>query len=312
MILGRFVARKFLGYGFTVAIFFPALYTLIECLEKYARYQNVAAGDFFTYGAFYYIPAFIDLFPLSMLLAMGLFLREILLKNYCEQLAVYAISLGHLIRHVGILSLILAVGVAVCHECVGVVAAYKVAVCKRTIFKRTSQSDGWFQVGATLFFIENEDGSLFGFESGEQPALILLDGLSHDVHVGKSYSFQHKKRESFAIKNVLVASRKMLTQRLTETSLIRLGTEKFSICNDRMWKQFLIFYLKIVFWPLFVLIWFLVFYEKKILRWGGFFGAYAQTGIASLIVQVGLSWHVLGVFLFVMIIICAYGAKQAL
>lgn len=304
MIFFRFVGWKYCLYLAAASLCLGGLYTLVEVLEKLARYRDLSLGAVGHYAAVTFIPSFISLFPLSSLVAVGLLMREWMLHEYPTIIGIYGISPRRLIKAVGICSMAAAACVALLHEGIGYKSARRMAQAKVWLFKRGAPSTAeWRREGAAAFMFSTGGGVVYLLEGGQLPRFIRGWKQQDGTVEGKELNF---KRQVLQPVTYLLNEKAIdaLTYQQAEVALqgvINLLNARY---GQQLLADFLYFFLKIILLPILGLVLFFFLFQRPFVHWVGLVLPYPVVGVAYSCLQLlgplqGLSLLLIGVmFLF--------------
>jgi hypothetical protein len=283
MIFWRLVGQKYLAYLAAVSLLLGSLYTLVEVLEKLARYQNIAINRVLHYACVAFIPSFILLFPISALLSSALFLREWLLRGHLVSMLVYGIAPRQVVAIVGLSACLAAAGLFVLHELVGYRLARHMAQTKVLLLHREASINGWLRSGPTTFVLGLGNKQSYVLEGGATPSLSIITGFMPMQQGGNALRVRQlmfQKEEIITIKNAWIDTSRLdiLTYATVEQSYFYAVRSLPTLYGQRLVVDLLYFFLKIILLPFFAISLFFVWQKWPKARWVGVAASYFLVG----------------------------------
>lgn len=267
MILLRFIGKKYLTYLVGVSLSLAALYTLVEVLEKIARYRDVSVFLMPRYAVIVFIPSFIALFPISALLSSILLLREMLLREYFVLMAVYGINSRRIVGIVGLCSLLAGGGVMLMQEAVGYQLTRHMTRAKVWLFKRSAPSQEWLRLGATSFILGLGNDQSYVLQGGSHPSIAVGSSSPEGARLLTQVNFQTETLTTLYNAIVDLKGLDALTYAAAEVPLRRAIAQMSSRYGQQVVADLLYFFLKIVLLPMFALTYFFLAVRHTVARW---------------------------------------------
>jgi ABC-type multidrug transport system fused ATPase/permease subunit len=290
MIFWRFVAQKYLAYLVAVSVLLGGLYTLIEVLEKLARYRDIPVSSILSYAATAFIPSFIALFPIGALMSVALLLRELSLQGHLVSMAVYGIAPKRVVMVIGLCTLFAACGVFVLHESIGYRLARRMAQAKIWLLNREVPIDGWLRLGPSTFVLGMGSNKLFLLEGGKTSGIALVKGFVQGESAGRAESMMRvsfQSENSSLLKGSCIDTSRLdvLTYTMAEESCSRALSSLPSFYGRLLVADLFYFFLKIMLLPLFAMALFFLLEHRLIFRWMGVCAVYLMLGAVHACLQ---------------------------
>ena len=290
MILWRLVGQKYLAYLVAVSLLLGSLYTLVEVLEKLARYQDLAIGRVLSYAGVAFIPSFILLFPVSALLSSALLLREWVLRGHLVSMAVYGIAPRQIVAIVGLSACLAAGGLFALHELVGYRLARHMAQAKILLLNREAPIDGWLRSGPTTFVLGLGSKQGYVLEGGATQSLSIVTGFIPAPQGGKALQVRQlmfQQEKIITTKNAWIDTSRLdvLTYATGEQSCIHALRSLPTLYGQRLVVDLLYFFLKIILLPFFAVSLFFVWQKWPTARWAAIGAPYLLVGVGHACTQ---------------------------
>ncbi len=268
MIFLRFIGKKYLAYLAGVSLSLAALYTLVEVLEKLARYREVSVSLLVHYAAIVFIPSFMTLFSISAFLAAILLLREMVLRDYSILMAVYGIHIRRVVVIVGLCSLLAGTGIMVLHEAVGYHLSRRMVQAKVWLFKRgDTPVEEWLRLGASSFIFGLGNNHFYVVRGGAEPSIVVGSRLPDGVKRLTEINFQSETLSQIQGQEIDLAGVDILTYAAAQVPLRRAIRQVQSRYGQQIVADLLYFFLKIVLLPIFAVTCFFLAARYAVARW---------------------------------------------
>lgn len=301
MIFWRFLSQKYLTYLFTVSVLLGSLYTLIEVLEKLARYRNISVYGIVNFALAVFIPSFIELFPISALVSVVLFFRELHIHGLLLSIGVYGIAPRKIIIIIGITSFLTMCSIFLLHEVIGYKMARHVVKAKIWLLNRKELKSNWLRLGPTSFVLGGGCPRQYILHAGFSPGFEFVDGFSQDQLGGVAKQvtkIDFKKESLYKLKSVWISTKDLdvITYSRAEESFMQSVKLLPSLYGKIMVADFSYFFLKILIFPIFAACAFFLFQQREILRWVSMFAVYLVLAAGYFTLQ--LLGPLLGIIMF--------------
>ncbi|MBM3886581.1 LptF/LptG family permease [Candidatus Dependentiae bacterium] len=312
MILLRLVGGKYYSYVLLASLFWAALYTLVDVLEKIARYsQHIALHKIVRYAGITFIPNFILLFPLSILLGLLLFLREWIVRDYLLSMLVCGISPRHIAALILFFSGCAAGGIFMLHETIGYRLARSVTEAKTALLGKALYAPGWFRYGADSFVLIRSKDLMYVLKGGGKPALcIVAQQESTNQVLNQKFSFHQGVLTQGDSACIDTSKLDLLAYSALENSMLKNFSMITTPYGQRLILDLLFFLFKIFLFPMFAVMLFFTYQQHQVFRWVCIAIPYAALNVLYATTQLLGILTGFGIFLMVTMILFGYLWKR--